>query len=253
MKQRFRDRLLAIFFPERCVFCGAVIPAGDELCPACREEETRERIAPPTCPFCGRRAADCTCQRRQRLYDRCVSAYRYHGAVRGGILRLKRKGKPETARFFAKRLAADIRREYGGVHFDGIIPVPLSRSVLKTRGYNPALWLAQELSAQLLIPVTDGLVKLYETRPQKELCAGERSGNLLGVFDCREGFSPDRRRFLLVDDVVTTGSTLEECAKMLKIYGAVQVLAATAAATCRESAAQGKRRRESHGGNGSGT
>lgn len=84
------------------------------------------------------------------------------------------------------------------------------------------------------MPVTDGLVKLYETRPQKELCARERSGNLLGVFDWRGSVSAEGKRFLLVDDVVTTGSTLEECAKMLKLYGAVQVLAAAAASTCLE-------------------
>ena len=234
MKRRLKDRILAVFFPERCAFCGEVIRPGTALCPDCRAEERIRRILPPVCPFCGRETANCFCGRHKRLFERCVSAYAYRGAVRQGILRLKRKGKRDSARFFAARLAEDIRREYGQTHFDGIVPVPLSSGALKKRGYNPSLWLAQELSERLHVPVTDGLVKLYETRPQKELCARERSGNLLGVFDWRGSVSAEGKRFLLVDDVVTTGSTLEECAKMLKLYGAVQVLAAAAASTCLE-------------------
>lgn len=253
MRRRLTDRILAVLFPERCAFCGEVIPAGTELCPACREEERLWRIRPPVCPFCGRETAGCICGRHRRLFERCVSAYSYCGAVRKGILRLKRQAKPDAVRFFADRMTEVIRREYGQTRFDGIVPVPLSRMALKKRGYDPNLWLAQELSKRLAVPVTAGLVKLYETRPQKELCARERSGNLLGAFDWRGDPSPEGRRFLLVDDVVTTGSTLEECAKMLKIYGAVQVLAASAAATRRETARQTDGGGDRFGGNGSGT
>lgn len=225
------DRFWAILFPERCAFCGEVILPGTKLCPACREQETALRVTPPVCIRCGRGEKRCGCGGRRRHFERCVTPYLYKGPVRSGILRLKHGQKRNAARYFASCMAEVIRREYGRTYFSGIVPVPLSKKALRKRGYNPSLWLAQELSALLNVPVMDMLDKLYDTPPQKELCARERSGNLLGVFDLRTGFDAEERRFLLVDDVITTGATLDECAKMLKIYGAVQVLAVTAAAT----------------------
>ena len=81
------------------------------------------------------------------------------------------------------------------------------------------------------IPCVKALVKCRETRPQKELAAWQRSGNLLGAFDVRPGTPLAGKCVLLVDDVSTTGATLEECAKMLKIQGAAQVLGIAAALT----------------------
>jgi len=228
----FYGRLLAIFFPERCAFCGEVIRPETGLCPACREQERALWIVPPLCPVCGREKGNCGCGGRRRHFERCVTAYVYQGPVRSGILRLKKWQKRNPARYFAAAMARRIREEYGSTYFSGIVPVPLSKKEFKQRGYNQSRWLAEELSVRMKVPVADILVKLCETRPQKELCARERSGNLLGVFDVKPDAMVEGHRFLLVDDVITTGSTLDECAKMLKIYGSVQVLAVTAAATC---------------------
>ena len=99
---------------------------------------------------------------------------------------------------------------------------------LRHRGYDQAAALAKALAAQIGVAYEPLLVKLTHTEPQKELSAVRRRGNLLGVFDVVGEVSS--RTVLLVDDVITTGSTLDECAKILKLYGADEVYAVTAAA-----------------------
>ncbi len=230
-RNRFWRRLLAIFFPERCHFCGQVILPETELCKKCSEEEKRLSIGLPICPFCGREKASCRCQKHRQMFERNVSAYTYEGLAKQGVIRFKRLSVDMDATFYAAKLAQTVRCEYAGVHFDGIVPVPMNHNQIKKGDKSPTLQLAKALSKELKTPVADILVKIYETRPQKTLQWRERQGNLLGVFDVKEGVSPADKRYLLVDDVITSGATLHECAKMLKIYGAEQVLAATIAAT----------------------
>ena len=230
MKSRFGRRLLAVFFPERCHFCGKVILPETELCADCLREEKRLTIALPTCTFCGREKASCRCQKHRQMFERNVSVYTYEGAAKRGVIRFKRLSTDMDAAFYAVGLSQAVRREYAGIRFDGIVPVPMSAGQIKRGDKSTTLQLAKALSRELNIPVADILIKSYETRPQKTLKWRERQGNLLGVFDVKEGASPDGKCYLLVDDVITSGATLHECAKMLKIYGAEQVLAATIAA-----------------------
>ncbi len=231
MKSRFLRRLLAVFFPERCHFCGAVIKPETEFCENCREQEERLRICPPVCPLCGRQKTANCCQKHRRMFERSVSVYTYEDAAKRGIVRFKTLPTALDAAFYAEKMARIVRREYADERLDGVIPVPMSLRQIKQRAENPTLQLAKALSAQLSIPLLDVLIKIYDTRSQKELAWRERQGNLLGVFDIKESFSPKGGRYLLVDDVITSGATLHECAKMLKIYGAEQVMAVTIAAS----------------------
>lgn len=231
MKSRFWRRFLAVFFPERCHFCGTVIKPEAELCEQCRTQEKRLRICPPICPLCGREKRACHCQKHRRMFERSVSVYTYEGAAKRGVLRFKAMPTALDAAFYAAEMAQVISREYAGERFDGIIPVPMSSRQKRQHAQNPTWQLAKALSVQLSVPLLDVLVKIYDTRPQKELRWRERQGNLLGVFDVKSTAAPEGGRYLLVDDVVTSGATLNECAKMLKIYGAEQVMAVTIAAS----------------------
>lgn len=221
--------LAAVLFPERCACCGEVVRVGEDCCEHCRA--SLSHIAPPVCPFCGRGRDACRCRQHRRHFERCVSPFYYDGAIQKGILRLKEEERWETVRFLASKMAETVEREYADVSFDGIAPVPMTKRALKKRGFNQSLLLTRELGKRLSLPVTEPLQKLVDTRPQKVLSAAERSGNVLGVFDLTEGASPAGLTLLLVDDLVTTGATLDECAKMLKIYGAEAVYAVTASAT----------------------
>lgn len=236
MRPGWKRRLAAVLFPERCAACGRVILCGEGFCPGCRE--ALPRMEPPVCPLCGREKTGCRCGKRTMAYERCVMPFVYRGAAADGILRLKHEGRAYAAEAFAGEMERVVRRELADAALTCVMPVPLSRESEKRRGYNQAALLARPLARGLGLPYREDLIKLTDTRPQKELGALERSGNLLGAFDVREGAAVEGEAVLLVDDVTTTGATLHECAKMLKLYGAREVFAVTAAGTLPDNAEQ---------------
>jgi len=221
-------RIAAVFFPERCAACGTVVALGEGLCAVCREEVPR--IGTPICPLCGLEKEWCDCKRRRRHFERVIAPWYYDGKGRDAVLRMKRRGDPVAVNFFAEELADTVRQYYDEITFDGVVFVPCTRREKRRRGYNSGELIARAAAKELGLPLLSWLTKLTETAPQKTLSAERRSGNLLGVFDVTDEAVAEKT-LLLVDDVVTTGATLDECAKMLKIYGAEAVYAATVAAT----------------------
>lgn len=219
--------IVNLFFPRRCCLCGQVIEWRQTMCAACTEHAPY--VLPPVCEFCGRAEDTCTCRKRHRNFARCVSPFYYDGLGENGVAQLKNAADSAVADGFAAEMAEVMRREYGGIRFDYVMPVPQYKKDERKKGYNSAALLARALSRRTGIPYVAGLRKLFHTTPQKELRAVARSGNLLGAFTVDEPQATDDKTVLLVDDTVTTGSTLDECAKMLKIYGACEVYAVTAA------------------------
>ncbi len=224
--------LLHLFFPCRCCLCGCVVGLGESLCAACRSKAPY--VLPPVCDLCGRGEDYCTCRRRHRTYERCVMPFYYDGLGEQGIGQLKNAADSSVADGFAVEMAEVLRREYGGIAFDCVMPVPLYKGDERQRGYNPSALLARSLARLTGIPYLPLLRKMIRTVPQKELTAVQRSGNLLGVFTVDKPACVVGKTVLLVDDTITTGATLDECAKMLKIYGAVAVYAITAAAAVKK-------------------
>lgn len=224
----FGRRLAAVFFPERCAACGEVVAVGEGLCPACRD--TMPRIGVPVCPLCGLEKAWCECKRRRRHYERVVAPWYYDGKGKDAVLRMKARGDTVAVALFAEELADTVRQYYEEISFDGVVFVPCTRRERRRRGYNPGEMVARATAKALELPLWSCLMKLMDTPSQKTLSAERRTGNLLGVFEVTDEAVADKT-LLLVDDVVTTGATLDECAKMLKIYGARAVYAATVAAT----------------------
>lgn len=222
-------RLLSILFPERCAACGEVIHPGEGMCPACFE--ALPRVGVPICPFCGVEAAFCRCGKRRHHFERVVAPFYYDGTAERGMLRMKASGDRAVAAFFAEEMAETVRQYYDDIAFDGVVFVPSGRIALRERGYNPGRLVAEELARNLGLPVRPLLCKIVENRQQKSLTASERSGNVLGVFDLADERAAAGKSFLLADDIVTTGATLDECAKMLKIYGAEAVYAVAGVTT----------------------
>lgn len=216
---------LQLVYPRRCCYCRRVIRPDRTACTACAEKIPV--MYPPLCDICGRSEDRCTCRKKPRAFARCVTPLVYEGIAHRAIGWLKNEGDVSAVESMAEEMTEVIRREYGGIPFDVIIPVPLYPADEKARSFNPAMLLAEELSRRMGIPAAPLLRKVQKTTPQKELTAARRAGNLLGAFDAApEVFG---RICLLVDDVITTGATLDECAKMLKIAGAREVYAVTAA------------------------
>lgn len=208
------------------MFCGKPIPAVTLCCDTCRAQI--HPIRPPICSQCGKSREDCVCGRRHHRYDRLASPFYCNAAVHRGILRLKRWDDPLAVDFFAEQMAVVVRREFRDETIDAVTFIPMTDRDRRARGYNQGELLARAVAKRLSLPLVSALVKRYQTKPQKALTAVERSGNVLGAFDVRKGVDVAGKTWLLVDDVITTGATTDECAKMLKLYGARRVVCITA-------------------------
>ena len=230
------EKLFSIFksvvFPKRCCFCSDFIYEHENICEVC--SENLPWITGKICVLCGKEKADCICKKAARKYDVLAAPLYYRDMARRGISLFKFYNKPHAAPQIGAVMYDTLEERFSRIAFDMITYVPLGKRGIKERGYNQAKLLAGVVSSFSGIPVSDTLVKLYETTPQHELGAASRKGNVLGIFDvtCPEGI--EDKTVLLIDDVCTTGATLNECAKMLMLYGARRVFCLTAAIVCHD-------------------
>lgn len=224
------DSLLTAIYPRRCGLCGKVIIPAAYMCKDC--EENVPRVLPPLCLLCGRGKNECLCKNFRFYYSGLVAPFYYEGAVRRCIHRFKFYGKTQNARMLGKAMADTVIREFVGKEFDFITGVPLTKKSLKSRGFNQSNLLANEVGKVLEIkPVHDLLVKIYDTPAQHTMNSSMRRGNLVGVFDVSDPSLIKNKTILICDDVATTGSTINECSKMLLLRGAKAVYCVTAAVT----------------------
>jgi ComF family protein len=227
--------LWCILFPRRCFFCNAVTAVEDRLCRECAAVPEEEYVvAEPRCKHCGAAQKSCPCGGKAMFFSDVLSPYYYVQPAFSAVRQFKFHGKREKAAQMAEDMAKRILDCFPDRPFDCICYVPQTEDEMRKRGYNQSQLLAQELSEQTGIPSCDALVKLYDTKRQQTLSSTARSGNVLGVFDVRRPGAVFEKNVLLVDDIKTTGTTLNECAKMLRIYGANTVIAAVFALTKKE-------------------
>ena len=224
------SRLLSILYPPRCICCGAVLPAGETLCETCSEHIAR--IEAPVCLLCGQSLQDCGRKDPKTAYQAVTAPFYYEGAIREGIHRFKFRDRPQYAAYFAQEMAESIHTNLPGVVFDRVTCVPMRAAKEKERGYNQSALLAQELSKLLDTPADCRLLcKCADTPAQHELKRDERKGNVFGVFEVAKPELAEGKTILLCDDIKTTGATLEECARMLRLAGAKEVYCTCAAVT----------------------
>src|SRR2546423_2204684 len=226
----------SLLYPPLCALCGGKTQAGEYLCEQC--EAKAMRIVAPFCqqcsePFEGAIATAFTCANcahRTMHFDAAVAAYRGRGVVRQIIHEFKYGRQIHLQHLVARWLCAALDDErLRGRKFDVIIPVPLHPSRQRERGFNQAKLIAQLLSVDSSIPAKPLLKRVRYTTTQTALDRAERMENLHNAFRLRKKADVRALRVLLVDDVLTTGSTLSECARVLKRAGALSVYAATAA------------------------
>src|ERR1043165_1314050 len=230
------EAAVSLLYPPVCTICGGNVQAGEYLCNGC--EATAARIVAPFCqlcsePFEGSITNEFTCANcahRRIHFDAAVSAYRGRGIVREIIHEFKYGRQIHLRHLVARWLQAALDDErIRGCQFDIIVPVPLHAARQRERGFNQASLLAGLLSAQISIPSKPLLDRIRYTTTQTALDRSERMENLHNAFRLRKNADVRGLRVLLIDDVLTTGSTLNECARVLKRAGARSVYAATAA------------------------
>lgn len=217
----FREWLLRLFFPQHCASCGEPLGEGEQfLCVKCGR--ALRLLFSDTCPRCARRRELCSCRNHNASY-RAAAALEYDDVSAPILWKLKFDSRRELAPFLARFMEERRRQFFGGEQFDGITYVPMSKAARRRRGYNQAELLGRELERLSGIPCGETLVKVRSNRPQHELGAEERRLNVQGVYQVAPNISVHGCRVLLVDDILTTGNTVEECARVLLQAGAVSV------------------------------
>jgi competence protein ComFC len=228
--------LVSLFYPAACAVCCRPIELGENLCPDCAAKALR--ISAPFCarcsePFFGQIIGPfqcANCEGRTLHFDAAVSAYRSRNVVRKVIHDFKYGRQIHLRRVVGQWLLqawSDPRLARGKFHL--IVPVPLHPARKRERGFNQAELLGLELQRASGIRCRSLLQRIRYTTTQTQFDRSERMENLRGAFRLRPRSHVRGLRMLLVDDVLTTGSTLSECASVLKAAGAVSVYAVTAA------------------------
>lgn len=204
--------LLHLFFPPKCPLCGRLLDRGQALCPGCAGGAFW--LSGPQALFPGRQ------------YVRCACAGAYTGKLRDSVLKFKFSNHPEYAKTYGPILAQTIRTYLPGA-YDCVTWMPVSPETLQKRGYDQAQLLAQEAAKALGREAVPLLAKTGKNVPQSSLQEGrQRWANVAGVYSVPRPDLAAGQRVLLIDDILTTGATLEEGAKTLREAGAVQVVAA---------------------------
>lgn len=249
VRHRLIHSLLDVVFPRRC--------AGNHnwnsalFCERCHSEQIT--ISSPQCACCGRPfielakvlpdsvCADCRFNRYQRApyIDRRRAPFEHSGPILQAIHAFKYQGQTSLAHPLAELLSEYLEQQstlqapcIPYKQLDLIVPIPLHPVRHWRRGYNQSALLARHLSYFIGVPTADLLKRKRRTRPQTRLSAKQRTANVSGAFTLKDEHLSEKmefQRLLLIDDVATTGATLEECARVLKGAGIQKVYALTLA------------------------
>lgn len=224
------NRILHILYPEKCVVCHRILKdsGSGKLCDVCRFQI--RPVEEPRCARCSKALADvreelCGDCRGKRFYvERGFALYPYDEQMQRAIRNLKYGGEMAGGVFFAGQMAERYGNWVNALSPEVLIPVPIHKKRMRFRGFNQAARLAVEIGAALGIPVDENyLVRTENTKPQKGLDSRERFQNLQKGFAVRERDGAGYESVLLIDDIYTTGATLESCGKALKEAGTKRI------------------------------
>ena len=204
--------ILNLIYPPKCPFCGHILDQGEvDLCFACQRTLPWTEGQNPTVDFC----------------DVSLSPLKYRDGVRKAVHRYKFNYGKMHSRYLGELMAQCLHDRWSEP-VDLVVWVPLSDKHRRKRGYDQAELLARRVGELAEIPVVGALEKVRETATQSTLeKPSERRANVLGAYRVREGAELKGKRVVLVDDVVTSGATLAECAACLRMAGAQNIVALT--------------------------
>ena len=217
-----------LIYPRRCPICDEILPYGGTK--MCHDSHKLPYVEAPFCLKCGKELPEesdaeyCDdCRKHKRSFERVYPVFNYVEPVKSSVLAVKYKNKREYLDFYGHMLAMRIAPELRYTHLQGLVPVPVHRSKLRQRGFNQAEILADIIGKETGIKVYKNLLlRTSDTTPQKELSPVERANNIkqaLSVGKIEDGL----KNVLLIDDIYTTGATVEACTEVLLKAGLQKV------------------------------
>lgn len=230
-KRTIKDRLLTLFFPKRCAGCDCIIAPEEYVCKDCNGRI--RLLSGSTCMICGKGVKEgevyCyDCRRKEHVFIQNTAVFVYSD-VRESLYRFKYGGRAEYAEYYAKMTYEQHGKKIFFWNADAIVPVPLHCLRYRKRGYNQAEEFAKELSELTGIPVVNSaLFRVKNTKPSKLLSVPERQNNLKKAFIFRQN-DVKLNTIILVDDIYTTGATLDAAAKACIEGGVARIYTMTIA------------------------
>lgn len=217
-------------YPRKCPICGRILRDQHALaCPGC--PGLLCPVIKNYCLRCGRPVLESEelcpdCAGRERNFTKGRSVYLYDRSMQRSLIRFKKNGDRTLCDFYSEAMVYYLKEQIGRWKPDILVPIPMTDKSIRKRGFNQAQDLAQSLGEKLGIPIAVHLlVKVRQTKEQKNLDSFRRRQNVSGAFFATQKIQG--LKILLVDDVFTTGSTLDEAAFCLKKAGAAQVFFVT--------------------------
>lgn len=235
--------MLNLLYPPKCIFCGRRLEPGNKTgtCPECANTLPfcRKYVR---CRRCGKPIADSAggfcegCSVRRNYAKGITSAFVYIDNAKSAVIALKKEYNAFYAKTLSLYVAEMIKYDFGGLEFDFAVSAPPRKKNYNEENFDHAACLAREVALRMGIPYKKGV--LYQTeklRKQSDLHHDERLLNVKGKFAVRHPDTVRGKTILVIDDVYTTGATIEECAAELRRAGAYRVYAATAATTVKQN------------------
>ena len=227
-----RQFVLPILYPRRCPFCQELLPYSSCICDSCRAR--LPLIHHPACLRCGKPLPSdqqelCyDCRIFPKSFDQGLSLFLYNSMTRTAVVAFKYHNQRYLSDFFVDGICRRHEAQLKSWHLQAVLPIPIHKNKRKKRGYNQAELLAKQLAARLNLPCYhDLLLRNVDTLPQKQLSPQARLSNLNKAFGlnpryldaCGRLTLPHLKRVLLIDDIYTTGATMESCTRLLKSAG----------------------------------
>ncbi|MFQ9212314.1 ComF family protein [Eubacterium ventriosum] len=221
-------RVIEWMYPTVCPVCQKVLGKGKIICDTCKDE--LHIINEPRCAKCGKPLTDsgktyCNdCKKMKHYYDRARSVFEYTGEMKLVLYRFKYGNSRDYGKVFAKVAKDVLENKLKEWNVQAIIPVPMYKDKEIKRGYNQAEVFGRALSKETGIALDDKcIIRKKSTVPQKKLSNEMRKINLQKAFGVDRKICSEYKTVLLVDDIYTTGSTFDACAKVLKVAGVEKV------------------------------
>lgn len=228
---RIVKTVISAFFPKTCACCGDIIDEDERICDFCREIIVR---CDPLkrCPKCGMNEENCNCKYHIYHFSSCVAPFVNTGSAKQAMYSFKFGGKIANADFIAENMALVIKNEYRDICFDALVFVPMPRLKKLKRGFNQSEVLARKLAGIFNLPLYKDALYCANANlrvSQHKLKQVNRFENVRGLYASKYRFRGET--VLLVDDIETTGATLDECARQLLLSGCKQIYCVTGLVT----------------------